>query len=117
MDKKILNHKNVKMIYDPAKQAFADAFEVLLRKQKDYGPQNIALTGITGVAVRLNDKIQRLINLIRQDSTPEFESIEDTAIDIMNYGAILLMLIRKQWPMTNYEDKFVYPIKKEDGNE
>ena len=77
------------------------------QKQSDYGSRNIAgwpskELNIFGVAVRLNDKIQRMANLILKQvkgSGPqvEGEKLEDTARDICNYGAILELLITDKW--------------------
>lgn len=78
------------------------------RKQADYGSRNIAgwptkELNIFGVAVRLNDKIQRLANLVQKQikgtagPRVEDESLEDTARDICNYGAIMELLITDRW--------------------
>ena len=73
------------------------------RKQRDYGPSNIAKFGLTGVLVRSSDKIERLINLqtISIDSVeyePEAnESIEDSWQDLSVYGAIARVLMEDKW--------------------
>ena len=75
----------------------------------DYGLGNIALGGdleneddvnyaLQGIQIRINDKINRLKNLLKNGkSYVENESIEDTLIDISNYGIIGLLLGRKKW--------------------
>tara|TARA_Y100000401_G_C8252951_1_gene189188 strand:+ start:345 stop:719 length:375 start_codon:yes stop_codon:yes gene_type:complete len=77
------------------------------KKQHDYGSKNIAgwaskNQNIFGVLVRLNDKIQRLANLIDKQSKGEDaqvcdESLADTSSDICNYGAILTLLVNNRW--------------------
>jgi len=77
------------------------------KKQHDYGSRNIAgwnnkNQNIFGVLVRLNDKIQRLANLLekeRNGQSPQVESekLSDTAQDICNYGAILELLVTNRW--------------------
>lgn len=73
----------------------------LIRKQKDYGPENIARFGNIGLLIRMHDKIARLEN-IYQKCDGEFnkavnvnavsdETIIDTLIDIIGYSAIALM--------------------------
>ena len=73
-------------------------------KQHDYGSKNIAFSdmNVIGVAIRLNDKIQRLLNLSQKKmegkgAKVKDESLEDTAIDICNYGAITTMLLKNRW--------------------
>lgn len=68
--------------------------EMIIKKQKDYGPKNImlnmrSLTPLHGVLLRLNDKVARLDNLLATGVSPENESLIDTAMDIANYGVIL----------------------------
>lgn len=66
--------------------------KVLVKKQKDYGQGNILSFGELGILVRTNDKIERLKNLILNKKVPDNESIEDTWVDLANYGIIALML-------------------------
>lgn len=76
--------------------------DVLIRKQRDYGPENIRRFGRKGLIVRLHDKIARLENLDSSGQTPENESIQDTLLDIANYCAIGIMWER---------DEFLLPLK------
>ena len=75
----------------------AECDRVMVKKQLDYGNLNIAIWGVSGVAVRLTDKVMRLRELILSGHLPQNESIRDTAVDIRNYGLILLMLIDDLW--------------------
>ena len=82
--------------------------ELLIRKQKDYGPENISRFGIIGICIRLNDKVARLENLFMKSGSDDFknilngaalnsvpnETVVDTIIDIAGYCAIALMFIR-----------------------
>lgn len=72
--------------------------ELMIKKQKDYGPRNILDCGEIGLVVRLNDKLARIKNLygvtngsFQKKSTCN-ESIDDTFVDIANYGLIGMML-------------------------
>ena len=78
-------------------QLNAECDQVMVKKQRDYGNLNIAIWGVSGVAVRLTDKVMRLRELILSGNLPQNESIRDTAVDIRNYGLILLMLIDGLW--------------------
>ena len=77
---------------------------IMMKKQADYGPLYIALAPggpMNGLRVRMYDKLARLNNLADKDATPNFESIEDTLIDLANYAIIGLLVQRGQWEGTN----------------
>ena len=86
-----------------------EMYEMFARKHMDYGLNNIALGGdltnkedkkfsLTGLCIRLTDKISRLKNLlINGKSFVEGEGIQDTFIDIANYGIIGLLVGRDKW--------------------
>lgn len=65
--------------------------ETLIRKQRDYGPENIRRFGRQGLMVRMHDKIARLENLVTNEKSPNNESIDDTVMDIAGYAAIGIM--------------------------
>ena len=76
------------------------------KKQQDYGSKNIASfedkdMNMLGTCIRLNDKVQRMMNLlskrIKGKGEPNNESIKDNARDISNYGLILSLLEQDQW--------------------
>ena len=87
----------------------SEMFELFLRKQADYGPTNVGMgsavvdtdqkakRSLTGLSVRMNDKIQRLLNLTFNNKEPENESVEDTLIDIANYAVMALIVQRQVW--------------------
>ena len=81
---------------------------IMMKKQADYGPLNIALAPggpMNGLRVRMYDKLARLNNLADKGATPNFESIEDTLIDLANYAIIGLLVQRGQWDgIYNVED-------------
>ena len=73
--------------------------EILYKKHQDYGPMNIAGApggAMNGLRVRMYDKLARLSHLGDND-TPNYESIEDTLIDLANYAIIGLLVQRGQW--------------------
>jgi len=78
-------------------QLNAECDRVMIKKQLDYGNLNITIWDVLGVAVRLTDKVMRLRELVLSGRPPQNESIRDTAIDIRNYGLILLMLVDGLW--------------------
>ena len=73
---------------------------LMLKKHVDYGPMNIAGAPggpMNGLRVRMYDKLARLNNLVDTGDTPNYESIEDTLIDLANYAIIGLLVQRGQW--------------------
>ena len=86
-----------------------EQYDLFARKMLDYGIGNIAMGGnmqdkedikysLTGIQTRLHDKISRLKNLLKNNTAYVVgESIEDTFIDIANYGIIGMIVGRKNW--------------------
>jgi hypothetical protein len=75
--------------------------EILISKQKDYGPYNISRAPggpLNGLRVRIYDKISRINNLIEENNTPKHESLRDSFLDLANYGIIGLMVLDGTWP-------------------
>ena len=77
-----------------------EMYRMFAAKHMDYGLQNISLGGdltkendkkfsLTGLAIRLTDKISRLRNLLTNGRNfVKGEGMEDTFIDVANYGII-----------------------------
>lgn len=91
--------------------AFDEAYELWRRKQADYGPNNIAQAGEVGVALRANDKVQRLLTLLGMGKgstvkkyTAECESLRDSWLDLINYAAMGLLLRDNKWPQPELSD-------------
>lgn len=76
----------------------AEMRATMIAKQRDYGPGNIDSFGELGVLVRLTDKHARLRNLLYDNpAEPSNESLDDTWLDLANYGLIALMVRRGIW--------------------
>ena len=97
------------ILADEFRQIQKEMYKMFARKHMDYGLNNIALGGdltqtedkkfsLTGLCIRLTDKISRLKNLlINGRSFVQGEGMEDTFIDIANYGIIGLLVGRDKW--------------------
>ena len=97
------------ILADEFRQIQKEMYEMFARKHMDYGLNNIALGGdltqendkkfsLTGLCIRLTDKISRLKNLlVNGRSFVKGEGMEDTFIDIANYGIIGLLVGRNKW--------------------
>lgn len=80
---------------------YVEAEMLLLKKHHDYGPLNISRApggALNGLRVRVWDKLARINNLIDSGNQPNNESLEDSWIDLLNYSAIALMVLRNKWP-------------------
>ena len=71
--------------------------ELARRKNADYSGAsddpffNLRRGGEFGIAVRLDDKVSRLLSLLKPGATAKVasESVDDTIDDIVNYGLLL----------------------------
>ena len=92
------------------KQIQREQYELFLHKQHDYGPGNISVgtqlqtedeihLSLTGLWFRMNDKIQRLKNLLmnKRESAVEGEPMEDAYLDVSNYGIMATIVSRSKW--------------------
>ena len=97
-------------IYDSYQQISNEQFELFARKMLDYGKGNISVgsnldtpeeekVALTGLWFRMNDKIQRLKQLVLLNETPKVktESVIDTFQDLSIYGIIAQIVKNKQW--------------------
>lgn len=85
-----------------------EMYRTHLDKNADYSPANILGTGEIGVAVRLWDKVARLLNLLGFDiqaelqeqrpvREPRNEAIADTYLDLACYGIIGGLVRQRKW--------------------
>ena len=95
---------------DEFKKIQREQYELFLHKQHDYGPGNISVgtqlqtqeeihLSLTGLWFRMNDKIQRLKNLLmnKRQSAVEGEPTEDAYLDVSNYGIMAMIVSRGKW--------------------
>jgi hypothetical protein len=86
-----------------------EQYETFCKKQSNYGPSNISVgtalatdddikLSLTGLWFRINDKVQRLKQLIvlgKQDNVGE--AVDDTFQDLSVYGIIAQLVSRGKW--------------------
>ena len=69
-----------------------EGLEIFERKNADYG-NSYATFGMVGIIVRLQDKINRLVNISNTKITlVKDETLRDTLLDLQNYSTLALML-------------------------
>ena len=84
-----------------AKPFYSETYQVLVKKQADYGPLNISRAPggpLNGLRVRMHDKLSRINHLIDSGATPENESLRDSFLDLANYSTIAMMVLDGKWP-------------------
>jgi hypothetical protein len=91
------------------KRLQAEQYDLFCKKQMDYGPSNIAMgTSLDtteekrlskiGLIVRINDKIQRLINLVvKNNREAQNEPTIDAFKDLACYGIIAQIVESGKW--------------------
>lgn len=87
--------------YEASEKYYGQLHRVLVKKQNDYGPGNIANApggALNGLRVRIYDKVSRINNLIDSGKEPENESLHDSFLDLANYAIIALMVLDDVWP-------------------
>ena len=86
-----------------------EQYELFLHKQHDYGPGNISVgtqlstddeikLSLTGLWFRVNDKVQRIKNLLmgNRESAVD-EPLEDAYLDVSNYGIMATIVKNGKW--------------------
>lgn len=92
---------NITDFYTVSEKYYGQLHRVLVSKQTDYGPSNIANAPggpLNGLRVRIYDKVSRINNLVENQATPENESLKDSFLDLANYAIIALMVLDNNWP-------------------
>jgi hypothetical protein len=72
------------------KKIQAEGLELFIKKNTDYG-NSYKQFGLIGVLVRLQDKINRAMNVTQNSIQVKDETLRDTLIDLHNYAAMALM--------------------------
>ena len=92
------------------RQIQKEQYELFLRKQHDYGPQNVAVgsllkttedikLSLLGIWFRMNDKIERMKTLLLRngENSVEGEPVTDSFSDVSNYGVMAQVVARGKW--------------------
>jgi len=92
------------------KETQEEQYRLFAKKMMDYGLSNIALgsnledqedieLSLTGIWLRINDKINRLKNLLKRKGKNyvENEPMVDSFLDIANYGIIAMLVMKGKW--------------------
>jgi hypothetical protein len=72
----------------------SEILNTVIKKQRDYGHKNISKFGITGLVIRVHDKVARVENLMKKENyinSVSDETMLDTLMDIIGYSIIAYM--------------------------
>jgi len=90
-----------KKTIEALKKLQKERLDLGLRKSRDYSGKidNIGLTGIEGISIRIFDKACRLLNLAKNPKKRlvKDETLIDTLKDLANYADYGVLLLRNQW--------------------
>lgn len=96
-------HSHTPKSDDPDKDSFEDIaksqIQLYKKKNSDYGSATDRLFykyGFTYYQIMLEQKLMRFNSLLSKDNKPNFESIEDTLLDLSNYAILAVESIRKE---------------------
>lgn len=91
------------------KRILGEQYELFCKKQLNYGPENISVgtklenpteikVSLTGIWFRVNDKVQRLKQLILLNQKDFVgESVQDSFVDMSVYGIIAQIVSNGKW--------------------
>ncbi len=86
-----------------------EQYRTFCKKHMDYGAGNISMgtslntseeirMSLVGLIVRMNDKVQRLLNLVvKNDRAAQNEPVIDAFADLSVYGIIAQIVNNKKW--------------------
>jgi len=101
--------KHYPAMMDEYKKLMWEQYETFCKKQRNYGPTNISVgtsletpddikLSLTGLWFRINDKVQRLKQLVILGQPDEVgESAQDTFQDLSIYGMIAQVVQNSKW--------------------
>ena len=114
-EKEIISQDAVKFVEDKYPETTKEfrrlqqeQYRVFCEKQMDYGPGNISVgtnletdeeikMSLTGLWFRMNDKIQRMKTLLMSKQNANNEPLEDSFLDVSNYGIMSTIVSNKKW--------------------
>ena len=114
-EKEIISQDAVKFVEDTYPETTKEfrrlqqeQYRVFCEKQMDYGPGNISVgtnletdeevkMSLTGLWFRMNDKIQRMKTLLMSNQDANNEPLEDSFLDVSNYGIMSTIVSNKKW--------------------
>lgn len=98
-------------------EVYENLRETLIRKNADYGNASVKNGGSVGNYVRMTDKLSRLQNLLGKDGKTNFESVNDTWLDLAGYATLGTIILNLTSAKLNAADPKLSELPFEDAEE
>ncbi len=92
------NLQYIKYILKPSNEELIECAELCQRKNQAYGSRGMYAFGANGIRIRSADKLYRFLNLTEHGGEEHDESLRDSLLDLLNYAALAVLVLRKQLP-------------------
>lgn len=100
--------KQYPMMTEQFKIECINQYITFIKKQQEYSPSNISLNtqletdqdlklSLTGIIVRMNDRVSKLINFMVKRSELSNDILEDAFIDISIFSKIAAIVFKRKW--------------------
>lgn len=97
--------KQPKHLDEAFEQVCKEISDLFVKKHHDYGKENILEIEELGIALRIQEKVSRIKNLMLKQERPTNESLEDSWNDIAVYAVIALLYRRGQFQELELSNK------------
>ena len=74
-------------------EVYKELQATLIKKNADYGNSSVKNGGSVGNYVRMSDKLSRLQNLLGKEGKTNYESVNDTWLDLAGYATIGIIIL------------------------
>ncbi len=89
---------SIKGFLNPTNEELIDCAELCQRKNQAYGSRGLYAFGTHGIRIRSADKLYRYMHLTTHGGIEHDESLRDSLLDLLNYAALAILVLRKQLP-------------------
>ena len=99
IEKKSINYNSIIELHELHKKILNEIHDTYKRKNADYGNsfgEQFIEYGLLSAVIRLDDKMRRLKQLLKNEAQVKNESIRDTLLDLANYAIMTIMELDKK---------------------
>ena len=99
IEKKSINYNSIIELHELHKKILNEIHDTYKRKNADYGNsfgEQFIEYGLLSAVIRLDDKMRRLKQLLKNEAQVKDESIRDTLLDLANYAIMTIMELDKK---------------------
>lgn len=99
IEKKSINYNSIIELHELHKKILNEIHDTYKRKNADYGNsfgEQFIEYGLLSAVIRLDDKMRRLKQLLKNEAQVKDESVRDTLLDLANYAIMTIMELDKK---------------------